>query len=178
MAYVTPGTVAAGDVATAAAWNVIANDVIAFRDSSGIVPDMASASKSLQSLANNTWTFASMDTQVFDTNAMFSPTDTKITIQKAGVYIVTGLAVFTANVTGVRYIRTEKNAATPSFGVILTQFNSTAAANASGEEVRFSVTSTELFAASDTVHLSVYQGSGGALTTSLKLSVVYVGATS
>jgi hypothetical protein len=29
MAYVTPGTVAAGDVATAAAWNVIANDIIA-----------------------------------------------------------------------------------------------------------------------------------------------------
>jgi len=28
MAYVTPGTVAAGDVATAAAWNVITNDVI------------------------------------------------------------------------------------------------------------------------------------------------------
>ncbi len=29
MAYVTPGTVAAGDVATAAAWNVVVNDVIA-----------------------------------------------------------------------------------------------------------------------------------------------------
>jgi len=29
MAYVTPGTVAAGDVATAAAWNVLTNDVIA-----------------------------------------------------------------------------------------------------------------------------------------------------
>jgi len=28
MAYATPGTVAAGDVATAAAWNVIANDII------------------------------------------------------------------------------------------------------------------------------------------------------
>jgi hypothetical protein len=28
MAYVTPGTVAAGDVATAAAWNVVVNDVI------------------------------------------------------------------------------------------------------------------------------------------------------
>jgi hypothetical protein len=28
MAYATPGTVAAGDVATAAAWNVITNDVI------------------------------------------------------------------------------------------------------------------------------------------------------
>ena len=28
MAYVTPGTVAAGDVATAAAWNVLTNDVI------------------------------------------------------------------------------------------------------------------------------------------------------
>jgi len=33
MAYVTPGTVAAGDVATAAAWNVLTNDVIALRDS-------------------------------------------------------------------------------------------------------------------------------------------------
>jgi hypothetical protein len=31
MAYVTPGTVAAGDVATAAAWNVVVNDVIALK---------------------------------------------------------------------------------------------------------------------------------------------------
>ena len=31
MAYVTPGTVAAGDVATAAAWNVLTNDVINLR---------------------------------------------------------------------------------------------------------------------------------------------------
>jgi len=30
MAYVTPGTVAAGDVATAAAWNVIVNDILQF----------------------------------------------------------------------------------------------------------------------------------------------------
>ena len=30
MAYVTPGTVAAGDVATAAAWNVITNDILQF----------------------------------------------------------------------------------------------------------------------------------------------------
>jgi hypothetical protein len=29
MAYVTPGTVAAGDVATAAAWNVVVNSIIA-----------------------------------------------------------------------------------------------------------------------------------------------------
>ena len=33
MAYVTPGTVAAGDVATAAAWNVLTNDVISVHDS-------------------------------------------------------------------------------------------------------------------------------------------------
>ena len=33
MAYVTPATVAAGDVATAAAWNVLTNDVIAMRAS-------------------------------------------------------------------------------------------------------------------------------------------------
>ena len=30
MGYVTPGTVAAGDVATAAAWNVITNDILQF----------------------------------------------------------------------------------------------------------------------------------------------------
>ena len=33
MGYVTPGTVAAGDVATAAAWNVVVNDVIAHQAS-------------------------------------------------------------------------------------------------------------------------------------------------
>jgi len=33
MGYITPGTVAAGDVATAAAWNVLTNDVISVHDS-------------------------------------------------------------------------------------------------------------------------------------------------
>ena len=44
MAYVTPGTVAAGDVATAAAWNVIANDVINLRALANVVQGRSSSS--------------------------------------------------------------------------------------------------------------------------------------
>ena len=41
MAYVTPGTVAAGDVATAAAWNVLTNDVI---DTRAVLANLKSTS--------------------------------------------------------------------------------------------------------------------------------------
>ena len=51
MAYVTPGTVAAGDVATAAAWNVITNDVI---DHESRINDVA-----LYHIATNTFSAAS-----------------------------------------------------------------------------------------------------------------------
>ena len=63
MAYVTPGTVAAGDVATAAAWNVVVNDVIDHEtriSSSGLVH-------------LNTTTFSALSTTL-DIDDVFSAT--------------------------------------------------------------------------------------------------------
>ena len=49
MAYVTPGTVAAGDVATAAAWNVITNDIISLRALANVVQGTTTTATSIAS---------------------------------------------------------------------------------------------------------------------------------
>ena len=56
MAYVTPGTVAAGDVATAAAWNVITNDIISHEARMGlqsIVPTSVTVSSGSATTSTN-----------------------------------------------------------------------------------------------------------------------------
>ena len=56
MAYVTPGTVAAGDVATAAAWNVLTNDVISHEARMGlqsIVPTSVTVGSGSASTSTN-----------------------------------------------------------------------------------------------------------------------------
>ena len=86
MAYVTPGTVAAGDVATAAAWNVITNDVIALA-----VPPGAKAVRTSTYAANNTdLTYQSIASPGFDNDSMFSAgSPTRLTVNTSGIYIVT-----------------------------------------------------------------------------------------
>ena len=60
MAYVTPGTVAAGDVATAAAWNVITNDVIDLRSYQNRYARAKRTSGSITLSSNSVW--ANVDT--------------------------------------------------------------------------------------------------------------------
>ena len=68
MAYVTPGTVAAGDVATAAAWNVITNDIINLRAMTNVVQHAFSATAQVTLTTANTF---------YDTGLTinFTPTD-------------------------------------------------------------------------------------------------------
>ena len=168
---------AAGDVATAAAWNVLVGNDVSFRDGTGTVPDMAGASKTGQSVANNTWTFLSFDTETFDTNTMFTATDTKITIKKAGVYIVTAFADFPSSGTGGRQLRLEKNAATPVTGTNLAAANLGGNSPRSGQLCELNVSRVTLLAATDTLHATVIQDSGGAQSVNGFLSVAYIGPT-
>ena len=173
MAYVTPGTVAAGDVATAAAWNVVVNDIVAFR-----VPPMVSATRTAaQTISNATWTFISFTSEVFDTANMFTATDTKITIQTTGIYAVHAQAgIAPGNVDFLAKV--EKNAATANAGTPML------ASNVRG--VTLSDTQTILsgmlnLTQGDTLHLSVYQSSGGNYNTAPNpyptLSAHFVGTT-
>ena len=94
--YTSAGTVAAGDVATAAAWNVVTADV-----NNLIVPASCSVVRTTSltgytSDADITWT----TTAAYDTDSMFSSgAPTRITINTAGLYLVTSYVLLQATPT-------------------------------------------------------------------------------
>ena len=145
-----------------------------------IVPPMVSATITAnQSIANTTWAFISFTSEGFDTDGMFAPTDTKITIQTGGIYLVTAQIGFATNGTGDRLIKIEKNAATPSNGTpLLSSFVDAIAVS----DTHTTMSGLLSLSASDTLHMSVYQNSGGALNTAANpyplLQATWVGRTS
>lgn len=158
MAYVAPTVRSVGDAVTAADYNVLVANDVAFRDQTGIVPPMVSATRTTaQSISNATWTFVSFTSEVFDTNGMFTPTDTKITIQTSGIYMINANAGFTPG-NYDELFEVEKNAATPQSGTVLL------ASHVRGVTVSDTHTSMAgIFnlTAADTIRLSCYQNSGG-----------------
>jgi hypothetical protein len=94
MAYVAPTTRSVGDAVTAADYNIMANDVISFRNGTGVVKPMCRIQK-----ASNTSPYtvgASIDfgATVYDTDTMVT-TAFQITIKTAGVYeIICGVNLF------------------------------------------------------------------------------------
>ena len=145
-----------------------------------IVPPMVSATITAnQSIANTTWAFISFTSEGFDTDGMFAPTDTKITIQTGGIYLVTAQIGFATNGTGDRLIKIEKNAATPSNGTpLLSSFVDAIAVS----DTHTTMSGLLSLSASDTLHMTVYQNSGGALNTAANpyplLQATWVGRTS
>lgn len=178
--YTAAGSATAGDVYTASAHNVIVTDVNNF-----IVPPMCTVQRlSAQSITNGTWNFVSFTSELIDTDGMFTATDTKITIQTAGVYILTANTFWASNATGLRVTMIHKNSgSTPGGGTTL-QRSYVAAASADITVYTTSVMAN--LAASDTVHMSLYQtiSGGGSLNSgasdadSNSLSAVWVGRTS
>jgi len=172
MAYVTPGTVAAGDVATAAAWNVITNDVISFRDGTGIVPPSASVAAANQAIANGTntdLTFGS--TATWDTNTMFSSgSPTRITIKTTGIYIISTQVKFFNGTTGFRYGALVVNASTT-----YVQFD--LLTNTTLDP--FEITSSEqlVLTANDFLTLRLYHTQGTSLSASGRMSATLLGRT-
>ena len=187
MAYVTPGTVAAGDVATAAAWNVITNDVISFRDNSGVVPPACRVRRvaTTQSLANGVVTALNFDTEDFDTNAMFAATANFITIKTAGIYLLTATVICTASATGQRALIVYLNPTVTGSGDTATLSGGTELANSNHAVQSSTVSGTSAstiynFAPNDVIRVGFFQNSGGALVTSgsPQLAVAMLGATS
>lgn len=84
--YTAAGTVAAGDVATAAAWNVLTVDV-----NNLIVPPAAKVMRTSDvaytSASSITWQSVSSGDRGFDTDSMWAAGDpTKLTLNTAGIY--------------------------------------------------------------------------------------------
>ncbi len=177
--YTAAGTVAAGDVATAAAWNVVTADV-----NNLIVPPMCRVYRgSTLSITNATDTFITFPSEDIDTDGMFTPTSDTITIQTAGVYLVTAGLIIASNATGVRAMNILKNpssASDISKGIV-----STYAQAVNGLATVLSCSTITECVATDVIKMGLYQTSGGALnvgdtnnTRASFLSVAWIGRTS
>jgi hypothetical protein len=178
--YTAAGTVVAGDVYTAAAHNIIATDV-----NNLIVPPACRAVRAtLQTIATGTDTFVTWPTESYDTDGMFTAGSDTITIQTAGLYIVTCSITFVVNATGFRVVNLYKSpSSATNFAVVFANsWHGTAGAGL-GTTVHCSGVTT--FAAGDTVKVGVAQSSGGNLdvgnasfSDSNHVSVTWIGRTS
>ena len=152
--YTAAGSATAGQVYTASAHNVIVTDVNNF-----IVPPMCSISRTAsQSINSGTDTVVAFDTSVIDTDGMGTTgASAKITIQTAGVYVITFAVCFAAYTsTTTRQAFVAKNAGT---GTRLIFLNITPTAGA----VNFNGSVIASLAASDTLTGYVYHERGSAV---------------
>ena len=176
MAYVTPGTVAAGDVATAAAWNVLVGNDVSFRDGTGVVPPIAIVRRAAaQSITTTSLTKVSFDTEDVDTNGMFTATSTDITIQTSGVYLLAATVQVANNATGIRDGGFQKN------GTIINTGAGVLAANmqaVNGGDSVLTMSGIANLVATDIITLYIYQTSGSSLNITSRASLALLGRTS
>lgn len=160
-------SVATGDLLTASAWNNIVTNVNNYR----VPPYCYVRRNAVQSIANSTTTCVTFDTKEQDTDAtMFTASSTAITIQTAGMFLITGSVVFPSNATGYRLLQVAKNPTVsgsgdavtiPSIGATAFAASSTAASSAANNYL--SVSAVLPLAVNDVIRLAVWQNSGGAL---------------
>ena len=177
--YTAGGTVAAGDVATAAAWNVLTVDV-----NNLIVPPLLRVHRAtLQSIANNTDTFFTFTIEDFDTDGCFTPSSDTVTVQTTGVYYVSAGISWASNNTGYRAMYIMKNPSSVSDYASIFAGSQVSAASAS--DALLAASSVQTFTAGETIKVQVSQNSGGALnagnvtlTGVSHLSLAWLGRTS
>ena len=93
MAYVAPTTRSVGDAVTAADYNIMANDVISFRNGTGVVKPMCRIQKSSNTSPYTVAQSIDFGATVYDTDTMVT-TAFQITIKTAGVYeIICGVTI-------------------------------------------------------------------------------------
>lgn len=166
MAWTTPRTWIAGEKATAAMLNTHLRDNLAFLYAAKAARVYNSAA---QSLANNTLTAITWDTESLDTDAIHSTASNTsrlvVPAGLAGIWAISGQLEFAANATGVREIDVRKNGST----VIAFAKRDADASVATVVPVTLIVQ----LAAADYVELLGWQNSGAALNTDAGASVSF-----
>lgn len=161
MAYTTPTTRGAVVISTSN-WNTDIVDNVKWLagESSGGSPRCRVYNSAAFSVANNTLTAVTFDTENYDYGGCHSTSSntSRLTVPSGGggLYHIGGCAVFAANATGIREVRILLNGTT-----ILARSGSTSL-SASGDHPLAIETDYRL-AAADYVELVVYQTSGGNL---------------
>ena len=176
--YTAPTTVSAGDAITASLYNTYVGTNVA----NLIVPPAVSCLRSTtQSIANGTDVYVTWPIEVYDTDGMFTAGSDTVTIQTAGIYLITVGVFFAANATGYRVVMVQKNGPGPTDQASLLS-NAWVPATTIPTVVNTAVTAT--FAASDTIKVVAAHLAGAALdigSTTVpvtRLSVTWVGRTS
>jgi hypothetical protein len=108
-----------------------------------------------QSLANNTISAIIFDTEVEDTDTMFSASSSDVVIKTAGLYLISGSAGLNAGTSSRRMSQLAVNGA----GIIQNEGAPSAAA------VRLPLTTVARLAINDVITFLLYQNSGVALNT-------------
>jgi hypothetical protein len=186
--YTAGGTVAAGDVATAAAWNVLTADI----NNLIVPPSSRILLTSNVSVANSDWTsfagFTSSNASIdYDTDSMvsLSATASGMTVQTAGIYQVTATAVFAYNTTGWRAMQIARSRSGTITTLATSQMQATTTSNPPSV---LNVSGQASFLATDLIRIRVVQVSGGALNllaldtdaqySQTQLSATWIGRTS
>ena len=167
--YNTISTFTSGQVLTAAEMNEIGTNSNNYR-----VPPMCRARRAVAaSVPNAAFTTQALSgADEYDTDTMHDTVtnNDRVTINTAGVYLVTAKASFAANTTGVRIVGIAKN------GSLQDQFSLDAM---DSFDQHLGGAQTYSLAVTDYLSVSVYQNSGGALNvTNVSLSAVWQGLAS
>ena len=96
--YNTIGTFVAGQILTAAQMNQIGTNVNNYR-----VPPSVRAYRSTDQTGYASGTSITWNAEAFDTDTMFAPSSTDITIQTTGLYVITFQGLWTATATVTEY---------------------------------------------------------------------------
>lgn len=165
--YTSVPTVSTGDVYTAAAHNVVAQNINNMR-----VPPICRVSRVASLSVNNAAdTDITFDTEDIDTDGMFTASSTTITVQTAGIYLCTANVQWAANNTGIRLLYITRNAAANTYaGVQACSMVAPGTASFNGLQSCSVVVSCSV---NDTIKMLVYQNSGGALSVSTEASFDY-----
>jgi hypothetical protein len=177
--YTAAGSATAGEVYTSSAHNVIVTNVNNF-----IVPPMVKATKTTsQAITTGTDTLITFDTQVIDTDDMWS-SGGEFTIQTTGVYAVTAQLTWAADATGQRAGFISKNATAFGSGVMCQTILNNVGASA---QTIFNLVTFDSFTAGDVIRLYAFHTKGSNLdvqgTTALsgaktQMNIYWIGRTS
>ena len=170
---------APGNVLTADQMNAIGANLLAGGPAVCKVSRVAALS-----LADSAFVAVNFDTELIDTNAMFSATANFITIKTAGYYQVNGHFSYNANGTGQRYLAAVLNPTFSGSGDTATITAGTrivaqTAATTVITQAVMSLSTIYSFAVNDKLTLGAFQNSGGSLglngTEGSSLSVAWLG---
>src|SRR5581483_3511354 len=165
MAYTTPSTFVAGNVLTAAQMNAIQNNIRFFHG----VPTASVNRNTAQSISNNTITAIQFNSEVWDSNTIWSSTaSNKFFARTAGKYLATFSLQLTGSSAGTfRVAAIVKNAT--QYAETSTMMEHTIGSTAIAATVALSVTGIFSMTTSDYLTAQVFQDTGGALNTSTQM---------